>query len=122
MRFLKLAFLLPFFVVFSCSSDDGLKYIEFETIAKSDQSPINPGRSQHVLNTEAEYEALFGTAAPAGIDFLSETVIAVFLGSVGSSGNSFEVTEIIDNVQSITVKITWKSPRVREAETPITTM
>lgn len=95
----------------ACGGDDedpGL--IEFETIAIGDQSPISPGRSEFVINDDPEYEQLFGTTA--NVDFDRETVIAVFLGPVGNSGNSFEITEVVDNFSNITVRITWRVPRV----------
>lgn len=98
-----------------CNGDDDLNLIAFETLAIGDNSPVNPGRSEHVINDEAEYEALFNTSANA--DFDRETVITVFLGSVGNNNNTFEITEVIDNTASITVKVLWKSPRVLSGPT-----
>lgn len=94
----------------ACGSDDSPNLIAFETLAIGDQSPVSPGRSEHVINDESEYIALFGTSS--SVDFDRETVIAVFLGQVGNDNNTFEITEIVDNVSNITVKITWRSPRV----------
>jgi len=94
----------------ACSSDDNPNLIEFETIAISDQSPTSPGRSEHVINSEEAYEALLGTNST--VDFNRETVIAVFLGPTGNDNNTFEITEVIDNTSSITVKIVWQIPRI----------
>lgn len=110
MKNLKVILLLIPILLFACGSDDSLNLIEFETIAIGDQSPIDPGRSQHVINTQTEYEALFGTTSTA--DFDRETIIAVFLGRVGNANKSFEITEIVDNTSNITVKITWRTPRI----------
>lgn len=110
MKNLKLILLLVGTSLLSCGSDDGPNLIEFETLAIGEQSPVNPGRSEHVINDESEYEALFGTSVNA--DFDRETVIAVFLGPVGNDNNTFEIEEIVDNISNITVRITWGSPRV----------
>ncbi len=110
MKNLKFILLLATTLLFSCSSDDGPDLIEFETLAVGEQSPVNPGRSEHVINDESAYEALFGTTVDA--DFDRETVIAVFLGPVGNDNNTFRIEEIVDNVSNITVRITWRSPRV----------
>jgi hypothetical protein len=110
MKKLLLSALILSTLLLSCGSEDDLNLIAFETLAIGVNSPVNPGRSEHVINDEAAYEALFGTSANA--DFDRETVIAVFLGSVGNDNNTFEITEVIDNTASITVRILWKSPRV----------
>lgn len=94
----------------ACSSDDSPNIIEFETIAIGEQSPTSPGKSQHVINSEADYEALLGTSTT--VDFDRETVIAVFLGPTGNDNNTFEITDIIDNTSDITVKIVWRIPRI----------
>ena len=103
---------LPFLMLFAAcgSDDDGPDLIEFETIAIGDQSPVNPGRAEFVFNDDPEYEQLFGTMAD--VDFDRETIIAVFLGPIGNGGNSFEITEVIDNFSNITVRVTWQVPRV----------
>lgn len=110
MKNLKNLWLLLPLLLFACGSDDGPNLIEFETLAIGEQSPVSPGRSQHVINDESEYFDLFGTTTTA--DFDRETIIAVFLGQVGNDNNTFEITEIVDNTSNITVKITWKSPRI----------
>ena len=103
--------LLPLLFLFSgCSDDDGPDLIPFETLAIGDQSPVNVGRDEFVINDESEYEQLFGTTTD--VDFDRETVIAVFLGPLGNDGNSFAITEVIDNFSNITVRIQWNSPRV----------
>lgn len=110
MKNLKVILLLIPVLLFACSSDDSPNLIEFETLAIGDQSPVDPGRSQHVINDESEYEALFGTTTTA--DFDRETIIAVFLGRVGNGNNTFEITEIVDNTSNITVKIIWRTARI----------
>ncbi len=110
MKNLKITWLFAALLLFTCGSDDSLNLIEFETIAIGDQSPVDPGRSQHVINTQSEYEALFGTSITA--DFDRETIIAVFLGRVGNSNKSYEITQIVDNTSNITVEITWRTPRI----------
>lgn len=92
------------------SDDDGPVQIEFETLAIGDQSPVDTERGNFVLNDDPEYEQLFGETAM--VDFDTETVIAVFLGPLGNSGNTYEISEVIDEVSHITVRITWRVPRV----------
>ena len=97
-------------LLFSCGDDDGPRLIAFETLASGSQSPINPGRSEHVLNDYPEYEALFGEEAE--VDFNTETVIAVFLGPLGGEAVAFEITEIRDEGSHLTVTITFRLPRL----------
>lgn len=110
MKNLKALCLILSVLWLGCGSDDSPNLIAFETLVIGDQSPVSPGRSEHVINNETEYEALFGTSS--SVDFDRETVIAVFLGQLGNDNNTFEITEIVDNTSNITVKITWRSPRV----------
>ncbi len=109
MKYLRFLMLPLALFLGSCGSDDGPGMIEFETLAIGDQSPVDPGRGQFVLNDDPEYEQLFGEAAT--VDFDRETVIAVFLGPLGNSGNSYEITEIIDEVSHLTATITRRAPR-----------
>ncbi len=110
MKFIKPLIVFCLLMALGCGSDDGPALISFETLEIGKESPVEPGRSQHVLNDDPEYEQLFGTTAP--VDFDTETIIAVFLGPVGNDGNTFEISEIVDNGSSITVKITWRVPRI----------
>jgi len=109
-KYLSLLMLSFAVFMFNCGSDDGPNLIEFETLEIGDQSPYDPGRGGYVLNDDPEYEAIFGTAA--SVDFDTETVIAVFLGTVGNDVVSYEITEVLDEVSQITVTITYRVPRV----------
>lgn len=107
---IPIALCLALFIASCGGDDDGPLLIEFETIDIGQQSPIEITRSEHVLNDDPEYQQLFGTAPT--VDFDRETVIAVFLGPLGNDGNTFEVTEVIDEGSFITVRITWRVPRL----------
>jgi len=89
------------------------KSIPFETLAEGDQSLVNT-ESFIIINDQDQFldvwKSLSYQSGPPTIDFSKKTVIAVFMGTQGSTGYEIGIDKIIEYDDRIEVRVSYHSP------------
>jgi hypothetical protein len=88
--------------------------VSFTSIAKGDISDQETAR-QAVARTPAEWQALWRDHAPAGrlpaVDFDSQMVVGVFLGTMPSSGYGVEIVGVRTDGDALVVEYVQRQPK-----------